>query len=79
MNRITANSDTLMRQAPMTADLYLREAIKSVEDAMGKGAAATYPQIVAAYMNACAMDFGAAVIARGLEAIADREDGQPFA
>lgn len=70
--RISASSDTLMRQAPMTADLYLSEAIEAVEKRMGAGAAAKHPEIVAAFVNASALDFGAAIIARALEAVADR-------
>lgn len=53
--------DTLMRQAPVTADTYLVEAIESVEKRMGKGAAEKYPQIVAALITAAATDYHAAM------------------
>lgn len=71
-NRVTADGKTLMDQAPATADIYFRAAVKSVEDRFGKGSAEQYPQLIAAHMNASALDFGASLIARALEAIADR-------
>lgn len=61
-----------MRQAPMTAALYLDAAIQEVEDRFGEGSAKDYPEIIAAFMAASASDFGASVIARALEAVADR-------
>lgn len=41
----------------MTAHSYLVEAISSVNDLMGEGAAEKYPQIVAALVTAAAQDY----------------------
>ena len=78
-NRVTADGKTLMDQAPATADIYFRAAVRTIEDRFGEGAAEKYPQMVAAHMNASALDFGASLIARALEAIADRADQDPLA
>jgi UDP-glucose 4-epimerase len=64
MSRITADFETLMRQAPMTASTYLLEAVRSVDAQLGPGAAVKHPELVAAFMQVCAIDFGAAVIAK---------------
>lgn len=49
--------DTLMRQAPKTVHLYLIEAIENIDDCFGKGYAKANPQLVAAFISACAVDF----------------------
>jgi hypothetical protein len=65
--RITANGDTLMRQAPMTADLYLGEAIEDIDKRLGKGYAKAHPELVAAYMFTAAADYGATLLAQKLQ------------
>lgn len=74
-NEITANFTTLMRQASMTADDYLSNAIADVEKRLGEGAAKKYPQIVAAYMQAAATDLHGSTLAQqmrlGLDGIAE--------
>jgi hypothetical protein len=59
----------------MTANNYLQNALSDIEKLMGEGAAERYPQIVAAYLNAAAIDCGATIIAQqirlGLDAVAD--------
>ncbi len=72
MNRIEADSHTLMRQAPMTAETYLIDAIASIDERLGEGYAKANPSLVGAFITASSIDFGAAIIARALEAIADR-------
>ena len=71
---ITASFDTLMRQGPMTASLYLSKAIDDVNAQLGKDAARKHPEIVAAFVQAAAIDETGSVIAQqiraGLEAIA---------
>ncbi len=37
MDKITANAETLMRQASMTADEYLRDAIENIDARLGGG------------------------------------------
>lgn len=67
MTNITADSTTLMRQAPMTANTYLDAAIEGIDGRFGKGFAKAHPELVGAYLQTCALDFGAAVIARAIE------------
>jgi hypothetical protein len=63
-NTISANFTTLMRQASMTADDYLSNAIADVEKRLGKDAAKKYAQIVAAYMQAAATDLHGSTVAQ---------------
>jgi hypothetical protein len=64
-----------MRQAHMTAHDYLLHAISDIDSALGLGEARKHPELIAAYMQAAALDFGAAIIAQqiraGLQDIAD--------
>jgi hypothetical protein len=71
MRRVHADSATLLRQASMTASTYLGEAIESIDGRLGAGYAKQHPELIAAFMQAAALDFGAAVIAGGLEEIAE--------
>jgi hypothetical protein len=71
MTRITATSDELMHQAPATAEVYLDAAIRAVEKRFGKGTARDNEALLAAMVNASALDFGASVIARAIESVAD--------
>lgn len=71
MDRITANGETLMRQAPMTANVYMDAAVEAIDGKFGKGFAAKNPALLAAHMQVSALDFGASVIARAIEAVAD--------
>jgi hypothetical protein len=60
---IEAGNQTLMRQAPMTANEYLLSAIDHIDYALGKGYAKQHPELIAAFMQTSAIDLGAAVIA----------------
>jgi hypothetical protein len=66
---IEASNQTLLRQAPMTADEYLHSAIDHIDDRLGKGYAKQHPELIAAFMQTSAIDLGAAVIARAIESI----------
>ena len=66
---IAANNQTLLRQAPMTANEYLLSAIDHIDQALGKGYAKAHPELIGAFMQASAMDLGAAVIARAIESV----------
>lgn len=59
---ITASYETLMRQAPMTADEYLHAAVRSLDKQFGEGYAQAHPELVAGYMKVCASDFGASIL-----------------
>src|SRR5262249_19844770 len=64
---ITAGNNALRRQAQMTADTYMRQAIEDIDDVLGKGYAKAHPELIAAYMQTAAIDMGGAVIARAIE------------
>lgn len=54
---ITASYDTLLKQAPMTADVYLRAAVRSIDEQFEKGYAQKHPELITAFMKVCASDF----------------------
>jgi hypothetical protein len=64
---ISASNMTLLRQAPMTADTFLSHAIKDIDATLGEGFAKKHPELIAAYIQTCAIDLGTAIIARGRE------------
>lgn len=64
---VTADTETLFRQAPKTAHDYMRNAIHDIDEIFGAGYAKKNPVLVGAYIQTCALDFGAAVITRALE------------
>lgn len=67
---IEAGNHTLLRQAPMTADDYMRSAIDHIDKALGKGYAKAHPELIAAFMHTAASDLGTAIIARAIEGVA---------
>jgi hypothetical protein len=56
--------DTLVHQAPMTAELYFDAAIKYFDELGGKGFALKHPALLASYVEACARDFHSATLAK---------------
>jgi hypothetical protein len=64
---ISASNETLLRQASMTANEYFDKAIEGIDARFGKGFAKAHPELIAAHMQAAAIDLGAAVIARAIE------------
>lgn len=81
VHSITASFDTLLKQAPMTAHSYMLNARKDIDEMFGDGYAAKHPELMAAYMNAAAIDLHGAVLGKLIppalesiaEAIRDRE------
>jgi len=71
---ITAGTETLFRQAPMTAHDYMMKAIDDIDELLGKGYAKQHPELIAAYMQTAAIDFGTAIIARANESVATAFD-----
>ena len=49
--------ENAMRQAALTADVYMMEAHKAIDALFEKGYAKTHPGLVAAFMNVAASDF----------------------
>ena len=70
MNRITANAAELMKQGPITADVYMNAAIKSIDEKFGEGYSNKNPELVSSYMKTCALDFATASITSALQDIA---------
>jgi hypothetical protein len=73
---INIDAGAMMRQATMTAHDYMLAALSDIDELLGKGEASKHPELIAAYMQTAATDFGAAIIAQqlraGLEEIAER-------
>lgn len=66
-NPIEANVPTLHRQTGMTAADYLRSALKEIDTELGEGMARKHPDLVAAFMRCCAVDFQTAIIAQTMQ------------
>jgi hypothetical protein len=66
---MTVDPETLFEQAPPTADTYLRHAIEDIDRRFGDGFAKNHPELVGAYIQTCALDYGASMIARALETV----------
>lgn len=64
-----AGNETLLRQAPMTADEYMTKAIRDIDELLGKGYAKQHPELIATYMQTAAIDFGTAIITRAIESV----------
>lgn len=71
LQTITAGWETLLRQAPMTAATYLDEAVRCIDARFGEGYSAKHPELVAAFMQVCAQDFGAASLKIGMQEVAE--------
>ena len=52
-----ASPETLMRQAVMTSAEYMSGAIREIDAKFGEGYAKKHPELVAAFINSCAMDY----------------------
>lgn len=59
---ITANYQTLLEQASGTADTYLREAMHSIDRALGDGYAAKHPELIAAMIRTACSDFNTSAL-----------------
>jgi len=68
-NDISATATTLLSQAHGTAEVYMTEAVKSIDRLFGKGFAQHYPDLVAAFMKTAAIDFATAIAAKNLESV----------
>jgi hypothetical protein len=64
---IEAGNETLLRQAPMTAHDYLLKAVSNIDEILGEGYARAHPELLGAFIQTAALDFGAAVIASAIQ------------
>ncbi len=70
MPEVTADGTTLMRQAPMTAEYYLRGAVEQIDSVFGDGFAKKNPQLVGVFMQVSAQDLHTAMLKCGAQDIA---------
>jgi hypothetical protein len=75
MTEITADFTTLIRQASMTADEYLMKAITNIDARLGQGYAKAHPELIAAFMQAAAIDMGTATIAKCVDSALEEVAG----
>jgi hypothetical protein len=68
---ITADYTTLMNQASMTADEYMRKAVDAIDMKLGDDYASDHPELIAAMIQAAAIDFGTACICKAIQEAAD--------
>lgn len=54
---IQTDAGNLLRQASMTVNTYLIEGIKSIDEQFGEGYAEKHPELLCAFIKACAIDF----------------------
>jgi hypothetical protein len=66
-HHIEAGNATLMRQAQMTAQTYMSQAIEDIDELFGDGYAKKHPELIVGYMQTAAIDLGTAIIARAIE------------
>lgn len=65
-----AYPESMMRQAGYTAEAYLRCAIETIDEQLGKGYAAKHPELIGAFIRTCAQDFDTAMMQKRLEELA---------
>ena len=71
MAKVTADFETLMQQAPMTANLYLLAGLRNLEERMGHRYTVEHPEVISAFLLTCALDLFASAVANGLQEVAD--------
>jgi hypothetical protein len=63
--------DVRMRQGADTADLWLRQVVRSLDDVFGEGYARATPEVVAAMLAAAASDFRTTNLSGSIDRLAD--------
>jgi len=61
---VIANFETLMLQAPMTAEVYLTDCVESIDKEFGEGYAKKNPELVCGMLRACSQDYTTGVISK---------------
>jgi hypothetical protein len=59
--------DTLLRQAPMTAEVYMDAAIRYLDEKFHQGFASNHPEFVRIYVEAFVRDFHTGALVHVLE------------
>ena len=68
------DTETLFRQAPKTAYEYMRHAVADANELFGEAYVAEHPELICAYMQAAALDYGLSLIAAMLESLTNTLD-----
>ena len=63
-SRVTADFTELLEQGAITAEHYMRLAVKSIDARFGEGYAKDNPELVVGFMRAATDDLSAAVLAK---------------
>jgi hypothetical protein len=63
-NTIMADNQELLEQAPMTAEVYLRAAVRCIDNLLGAGYAKEHPELIVGFMQTAAAELGSAAIAQ---------------
>ncbi len=71
--------DTLMRQAPMTIEEYMRDCKRILDDEFGDGFAKNNPELLGRMVQACATDYGASCIGQKITELAETLDPHELA
>ncbi len=64
INDATPNYERIMEDATMTANTYMREAIRYIDMQLGEGYAKKHPELIGAFMQTCASDYACMVADR---------------
>jgi len=67
---VPTSPDPHIREAWITADVYLRTAVERIDALFGKGYAKQHPELIAAFMQAATADVNTAVSAQALRSAA---------
>ena len=72
MQRITADFETMLEQAPTAANAYMVEGKDKIDTSFGKGYAKKNPTLLAAFMLASAIDCASVTIAQQITDAIDK-------
>lgn len=68
---VFASAEELLRQASMTAEVYLIEAVRCIDKQFGEGYAKKNPALIASFISTSATDFNTAMSKAGMQDLTD--------
>lgn len=66
-NQVKLSASDIMKQAGMTAHDYMLKAIESIDKQMGSGYSKAHPELVASFMQTCALDYMTVILSQTLQ------------
>lgn len=72
---ISASTEELLKQAPMTAQTYFHAAIRTINERFGETYAREHPELVGAFVAACAQDFHTSMMGLAAQDLCERLSG----